>query len=70
MSRTRRAYHPKMCLRRPRTTSARRQQVMLRELARELDINLGNRALGRYLPHAWDDLYVAALSETKHLWKH
>lgn len=78
MSRTNRAYHKSMCMRRPQTTMERRQQAMLQELVEddslleELDIpaiNLGNRAIGKHIADAYDDVTVAALDETKHLWK-
>ena len=78
MSRTNRAYHEKMCMRRPQTTMERRQQAMLNELVvddsllEELGIaaiTIGNRALTRHIANAYDDVTVAALDETKHLWK-
>lgn len=64
---------PYNCMRRPKTTNERRAQAMLNELVRDdsLDfvVNLGNRALHRHITHAWEDECIAALDETKHLWK-
>jgi hypothetical protein len=70
MSRTIRAYHDGMCLRRQRNRPHKVEQSILRDLANDLGINLGNRALLKAPPEPYEDKPVAALSETKRLWKY
>jgi hypothetical protein len=74
MSRTNRAYHERMCLKKPSELGNKREQALLRELLKDTEsypfpISLGNRSLHRAIPEAWDDKPISALGETKHLWK-
>lgn len=69
MSRTYRTYIPGMCLRHQRNRPHKVEQSMLQDIAIDLGINLGNRALLKAPPEPWDDKPVAALQETKRLWK-
>jgi hypothetical protein len=61
-----------MCLRNQRNRPHKVEQAMLQDLQDDLDIlvNLGNRALLHEVPEPYNDKPIAALSETKHLWKH
>lgn len=70
MSRTYRTYHDGMCLRRQRNRPHKVEQSLLRDLANDLGINLGNRALLKDVPEPYDDRPIAALRETKRLWKY
>lgn len=72
MSRTIRAYHDRMCLRRMKNRPHKVQQAMLRDLQDDLDfpVYLGNRALFGKVPEPYDDICISALSETKQQWKH
>lgn len=63
-----------MCLRSMRTYGQMRQQAEARELAKEVEaeygLHLSNRQCNRVITNPWDDYFIAALSETKHIWKH
>lgn len=74
MSRTRRNYHEGMCLRNQSNLPHKREKALINELVTDdcLDfiVNLGNRARCKATPEPYDDTPIAALGETKYIWKH
>lgn len=72
MARTNRTYHDRMCLRKPCSLNQWKAKAAVADINEELSefgVRLRNRDAHRALGNAWDDKSVAALSETKHIWK-
>jgi hypothetical protein len=65
--------HPGCSFREPRTLSQLKAQAEVADLEEELysefGVRLRNRDRGRTIVTAWDDIPVACLNETKHIWK-
>jgi hypothetical protein len=70
MSRTKRYYRPGMCLRSMKNRPHKVERSLLRDIARDFGVNLGNRALLNAVPEPYDDICISALAETKYIWKH
>jgi hypothetical protein len=73
MARTYRNYPERTCLRNQRNKPHKREQALINELvtddAIDFILNLGNRARFKAPPEPYDDRPVAALAETKYLWR-
>lgn len=70
MSRTIRAYRPKMSLRHQSNRPHKVEKALLADLSQDFKVNLGNRPLTKEVPEPRDDKSVAGLFENKQVWKH
>lgn len=76
MARTIRTYHDGMCLRTQSNHPHKKEQSILKDIVTDdsfdfdFNINLGNRALLKAVPEPYEDKAIAALYETKSIWKH
>jgi hypothetical protein len=70
MSRTIRAYRPKMCLRHQSNRPHKVEKALLADISQNFKVNLGNRPLTKEIPEPYDDIPVAGLFENKQVWKH